>query len=89
MPTMDSYARDAAKTYGPQPTTPADALAHVLRVFAQQPDDAMVITVTDSIYGDGIRTGLTFGDLRAIQRQLDAIEQPKPADVIQFPKGHQ
>lgn len=85
MPTMDSYARDAAKTYGPQPTTPEAALAHVLCAFAQQPDDAMVITVTDSIYGDGVRTGLTFGDLRAIQQKLDAIEQPVDADVVQFP----
>lgn len=85
MTTMDRYARDAAKTYGPQPTTPDAALAHVLCAFAQQPDDAMVITVTDSIYGDGVRTGLTFGDLRAIQLRLDQVEQPTDAGVIQFP----
>lgn len=85
MTAMDSYARDAAKTYGPQPTTPEAALAHVLCAFAQQPDDAMVITVTDSIYGDGLRTGLTFGDLRAIQRRLDQVEQPVAADVVPFP----
>jgi hypothetical protein len=83
---MDRIARETAERLGPAPTTPAEALAHVLCAFAQQPDDAFVITATSNIYGEGVRTGLTYGDLRAIQRQLDAIEQPAPAEVVQFPK---
>ncbi len=83
--TQDQFRRDAIKTYGPPPATPDAALAHVLCAFAQQPDEEFVVVATNGIYGDGVRTGLTFGDLRAIQRQLDAIEQPKDADVVPFP----
>lgn len=86
MTSMDRIAREAAKTYGPPPTTPTEALAHVLCAFAEQPDEAYVLTATSNIYGEGVRTGLTYGDLRAIQRQLDAAERPEPADVVQFPK---
>jgi hypothetical protein len=82
---QDTFIRDAIKTYGPPPTTPAEALAHVLCAFAQEPDEAFVITATSNLYGKGVRTGLTYGDLRAIQRQLDAAERPEPADVVQFP----
>lgn len=82
---QEQFRRDAIKTYGPPPTTPAEALAHVLCAFAQEPDDRMVLQATSGIYGEGVRTGLTLGDLRAIQQRLDAIEQDKPADVVQLP----
>jgi hypothetical protein len=84
MSSMDRIAREAAATYGPQPTTPAEALAHVLCAYAQEPDDHMVVTATNGIYGPGVRTGLTVGDLRSIQQQLDAIQQPTDADVVPF-----
>lgn len=82
---QEQFRRDAIKTYGPPPGTPEQALAHVLCAFADQPDDRMVLQATSNIYGDGVRTGLTMGDLRAIQHQLDAIEQPEDADVVQTP----
>lgn len=82
---MDRIAREAARTYGPAPTTPAEALTHVLCALAQAPDDRMVLQATSGIYGDGVRTGLTMGDLRAIQKQLDQAELPTGADIVQFP----
>jgi hypothetical protein len=69
---MDRINREARAQYGPAPATPAEALAHVLKVLADEPDDALVVKATDGIYGDGIRTGLTMGDLRALAAQLDA-----------------
>lgn len=85
MSSMDRISRDAIRTYGPPPATPEDALTHVLCAYAQEPDDRMVMTATTNIYGDGVVTGLTLGDLRAIQAQLDVIEQPEPASIVQFP----
>lgn len=84
MTTMDRHSRDTIATYGPAPTTPAETLAHVLCVYAQQSDDYMLVQATSGIYGDGMRTGLTLGDLRAIQHQLDQAEQPTDADIVQL-----
>lgn len=78
----DRIAREAREQYGPAPTNPAEALAHVLCAYADQPDDRMMIEATIGIYGDGVRTGLTIGDLRAIQHQLDQVERPTDADVV-------
>lgn len=69
---QEQFRRDAIKTYGPPPTTPEEALAHVLCAFAQEPDDRMVLQATSGIYGEGVRTGLTMGDLRALQDMVDA-----------------
>lgn len=83
---MDKFRHDTINSYGPQPTTPQDALAHVLCAYAQEPDDRLMIQATSGIYGDGVTTGLTMGDLRALQQKLDAIEQPTNAAVVQLPK---
>jgi len=77
----------ADRTYGQPPATPEQALAHVLCALATMPDDTLLIEATDGLYGDGVRTGLTKGDLRAIQRQLDTVEQPAPASIVPFPGG--
>lgn len=53
-----------------QPTTPLESLRHVLAVFDKAPDDRPVITATINIYGDGITTGLTMGDLRWIAAHI-------------------
>jgi hypothetical protein len=76
---------DAIRTYGKPPATPEDALAHVLCALTNLPDDYMLIQATNDLYGDGARTGLTKGDLKAIQRQLDNAERPTDADIVQFP----
>lgn len=51
------------------PTTPVESLAHTLDAFHEADDDRQVIIATSGIYP--VRTGLTFGDLRAIRRLLD------------------
>ncbi|WP_435643902.1 hypothetical protein ACR9VJ_26605 [Streptomyces sp. H49] len=68
---MDRIRREAMAEYGnAAPTTAEEALAHVLKVFADTPDDRLMIEATIGIYGQGVRTGLTFGDLRALAARL-------------------
>lgn len=69
---MDRIRRRTIDQYGPKPTTPAENLAHLLAVYADESDDRLMIQATDGIYGDGVRTGLTLGDLRALAAQLPA-----------------
>ncbi len=52
---------------------PAARLRHTLDVFrADIRDDSFVVTATSGVYGDDERTGLTWGDLRAIADQIGA-----------------
>jgi hypothetical protein len=69
---MDRIRRDAIATYGDAPATPYEALAHTLAVFADAPDDRVLIQATSNVYGEGVRTGLTMGDLRALHAKLTA-----------------
>jgi hypothetical protein len=55
----------------PQPVDARSALAHTLRFFADEADSKLVVMATSNVYGDGVKTGLTWGDLRAIALQLD------------------
>lgn len=48
-----------------------DNLRHSLQLFADSPDDVMVLTATSNVYGKGIRTGLTMRDLRLIAKYLE------------------
>lgn len=48
--------------------TPLDHLRHTLSVFANQPDNFVVLLATSGIYEQP--TGLTLGDLRALATQL-------------------
>jgi hypothetical protein len=47
---------------------PSDPVAHTLSVYAEEPDEAFVIVASGNIYGDGVRTGLTWGDLRRLAK---------------------
>jgi hypothetical protein len=67
---MNRIRRETAEHLGPPPANVTEALAHVLRAFADSPDDRMVLQATSGIYGNGVRTGLTMGDLRALQAEL-------------------
>ncbi|MEU7096074.1 hypothetical protein [Kitasatospora aureofaciens] len=53
------------------PQNPADALAHIIEVYAEVPDDRIMIEATTNVYGPGVRTGLTMGDLRSLARLSD------------------
>jgi hypothetical protein len=79
---MDRIRREAISEYGNAPATAEEALAHVLKVYEGEPDDRLVVEATNGIYGQGVRTGLTFGDLRALAARLD-IGRPSPT----FPGG--
>lgn len=54
----------------PEPSTPEEALAHVIAVFKDTDDTRLMIEATQNIYGDGAVTGLTMGDLRALAARL-------------------
>lgn len=66
MSSMDRIRREAIEQYGDAPTSPTETLAHVLAVYADEPDSRLMVEATNGIYGDGVRTGLTMGDLRAL-----------------------
>jgi hypothetical protein len=68
---MDRIRREAMEQYGDAPANAAEALAHVLAVYADEPDDRMVIEATNNIYGQGVRTGLTMGDLRELAARVE------------------
>jgi hypothetical protein len=46
-------------------------LAHALALFTDSPDDDLVLMATSGIYGE--RTGLTYGDLRALKEEIDLL----------------
>lgn len=61
----------------PEPgTTPGEHLRHTLAAYLDCPDDGLAIMATSRI-GDGpsVRTGLTWGDLRAIHAQVGDAEK--------------
>jgi hypothetical protein len=67
---MDRIRREAMQQYGDAPANAAEALAHVLAVYADEPDSHLMIEATNGIYGDGVRTGLAMGDLRTLAARL-------------------
>jgi hypothetical protein len=67
---MDRIRREAMEQYGDEPSDALEALAHVLKVYADEPDGRLMVEVTSGIYGNGVRTGLTMGDLREIAAKL-------------------
>ncbi|MEV7975417.1 hypothetical protein [Streptomyces sp. NPDC086519] len=69
---MDRIRREAMEQYGDAPTDALEALTHVLKVYADESDSRLMVEATNGIYGDGVRTGLTMGDLRALAARLAA-----------------
>ncbi|MDX5563731.1 hypothetical protein PYK79_10750 [Streptomyces sp. ID05-04B] len=67
---MDRIRRETIAQYGDAPANATEALAHVLAIYADEPDDRLMIEATNGIYGTGVRTGLTLGDLRALAARL-------------------
>lgn len=53
------------------PDPEVDPVAHTLSVYADQPDDAFVVVASGNIYGEGVKTGLTWGDLRRLAEESD------------------
>lgn len=67
---MDRIRRETIAQYGDAPANATEALAHILAVYEGEPDTRMMIEATNGIYGDGVRTGLTIGDLRTLAARL-------------------
>jgi hypothetical protein len=70
MNNMDTIRRETIAQCGDAPTTPTEALDHVLALYADESDDRVMVAATSGIYGPDVRTGLTMGDLRAIRAAL-------------------
>ncbi|MFE3049551.1 hypothetical protein ACFXIY_21165 [Streptomyces albidoflavus] len=56
------------------PSSPRESLAHVLAVFADEPDSGMAVVATRNTPTRGAVTGLTWGDLRALAAEVQAGE---------------
>lgn len=69
--TVSDFYNEFKSEHGEMPTTPVEALKHVVSIFADEADDVMVVLATRNIYGKGVATGLTWGDLRAILKEIE------------------
>lgn len=67
---MNRLNREAREKYGDVPVNAVGALLHVLAVYADAQDDLMILQATFGVYGDGVRTGLTMGNLRVLAAEL-------------------
>ncbi|MGW1828846.1 hypothetical protein ACWCO0_09610 [Streptomyces tubercidicus] len=65
---MNRLQRETLAAHPTPPETPLEALAHVLAIYADEPDEMAVLTATTMIYPAAPWTGLRLGDLR---RMLD------------------
>lgn len=64
---MNTADRKEFIAHHPHPgSDPWARLGHVLALFPDQPDDEIAILATSNVYSPDERTGLTYGDLRAI-----------------------
>jgi hypothetical protein len=50
--------------------SPFAALHHVVHMFPNESDDDWAILATSNHYADGVRTGLTWGDLRRLYEMV-------------------
>jgi len=56
----------------PEPgTNPISRLRHTVAVFAETGENDWAVRATTNLYGGGIVTGLTHGDLRALLAAVD------------------
>lgn len=63
MPERSLEPRDKC---GDQPVTLRERLVHTVALFPSPADDEYAIVGTANVYGQGVRTGITWGDLRQI-----------------------
>lgn len=67
------------------PATSRERLAHVLDAFGPWPDDTVMIQVTTGVYGPGMVSGLTLGDLRTMSRIMAVPQDTDPAATQAIP----
>lgn len=70
MNTASRNAHNLREKLPPPGNTPIEHLRHTLAAHADTPHDGMAVLATSGVYDT--RTGLTYGDLRALLTLLDA-----------------
>ena len=66
-----NYRQETIARIGSSPHDDAlSKLRHVVRVFEDVDSDEKVVTATQNVYGDGVWTGLTHGDLRELLARI-------------------
>ena len=73
--TIDRHSADLRDELPDPGETPRERLRHTLAAHANTADDNMAVHATGGVYGDGVHTGVTYGDLRAISEWLDKSEE--------------
>lgn len=58
----------------------SERLRHTLDVWADYPDDYVILIATSEVYGPHVVTGLTIGDLKEVFRRLG--DEPASDTVI-------
>jgi hypothetical protein len=71
---MSTRAQQEFEQKHPHPgDDPIARLRHTLDIFGDDADDdQMAVMATSGVYGNRVKTGLTWGDLRAIAEQIGA-----------------
>lgn len=64
------FARDEIERLGSEPVSAYERLTHTVQAFEGTPDSEFAIVATSNVYGEGVKTGLTWGDLRALATAL-------------------
>jgi len=52
------------------PEGPLERILHTLDAYRDEPDSMRVLAATYGVYGPGVTTGITLGDLRALETKL-------------------
>jgi len=60
---------------GPKPTTLRERLNHAIHVYKDAPNDMQVLLCTSNVYGRGVKTELTLGDIRDVGVVLDNLSR--------------
>lgn len=72
---MDQYAAEVRERLPEPGDFPLQHLRHTVATFADSPDDEIAQMATRDIYGPGVATGITWGDLRLILDWLERSEE--------------
>lgn len=62
------------------PGTMHERLRHTMDVWADYPDDFVILIATSEVYGPHVVTGVTIGDLREVLRRMG--EDPSASTVL-------
>lgn len=72
--TSTKWMEDYVAKHGPLPVTSLQRFLHTMSVYEEADGDTMVIQATGNIYGEGVRTGVTWDDLRVIAGIIEKLD---------------